>query len=147
MKRKSTQSHECAGIVEESHHFVYISDFKTLSDIYFCILSIQQCYILLCKVDKNSTWKTQGFACLWLFLEVFFKNMQLTVVHSFMTFTKSKEGDGVGDTKFWPILASFFSYTCGRPHIQLVNLFLSVIYKNFLHLLGFLVLHCFLEAL
>ena len=36
--------------------------------------------------------------------------------------------------------------SCGLPHAQLVNLFLSVISKSFLHLFGCLVLHCFLEA-
>ena len=46
---------------------------------------------------------------------------------------------------FWE--KRFFSYSFGRPHVQFVNLFLSVICKDFLHLSGFLVLHCFFEAL
>ena len=41
----------------------------------------------------------------------------------------------------------FFSYPCGPPHVQLVNLFLSVICKDFLHLFDFIVLHCFFKAL
>ena len=36
---------------------------------------------------------------------------------------------------FWG--KGFFSYSCGRPHVQLVNLFLFVICKYFLHLFGF----------
>ena len=46
---------------------------------------------------------------------------------------------------FWG--KGFFSYSCGRPHVQLVNLFLSMICKYFLHLFGFSVLHWFFEAL
>ena len=40
----------------------------------------------------------------------------------------------------------FFSYSCGRPHVRLVNLFLSMINKEFLHLFGCLMLHCFRDV-
>ena len=40
----------------------------------------------------------------------------------------------------------FFSYSCGRPHVRLVNLFLSMINKEILHLFGCLMLHCFLDV-
>ena len=50
-----------------------------------------------------------------------------------------------GCALFWG--KGFLSYSCGRPRVQLVNLFLSVICKGFLHLFGFLVLYCFLKAL
>ena len=64
-----------------------------------------------------------------------------------MTFTKNKEVKGVKCTKFRPILlmvvqgfgGRVFFYSRGRPHVRLVNLFLSVICKDFLHLPGFLV--------
>ena len=72
--------------------------------------------------------------------------------HSCLTFTKNQKGKGAGGTEFWPLLPKdfeerVFSYSCERPQVRLVNLFLSVIRKFFLHLLGFLVLHCFLEAI
>ena len=57
-------------------------------------------------------------------------------------------------TKFWPVLLMVlhgfwgrcFFYSFGRPRAQLVNLFLSVICKDFLDLFGCLVLRCFLEG-
>ena len=49
-KTRSTESQESAGIVETadsvfleySHRFMYISRFITLSDIYFCVLSLKE---------------------------------------------------------------------------------------------------------
>ena len=63
-----------------------------------------------------------------------------------MTFTKNNDGESVGGQKIlanfpndcvWFLGNGIFSYSCVRPHVQLVNLFFSVIYKDFLHSTGF----------
>ena len=69
--------------------------------------------------------------CSWFFTEEFSQYVACRC-HSFMTFTKNKEGEGVGVTKFQPVLLLAFD-SCGRRHVRLVNLFLSVTYKDFLH--------------
>ena len=48
----------------------------------------------------------------------------------------------------WFLRKGFFQ-SCGRPYVRLVNLFLSVVCKDFLHLFGCLVLYCqaFIQAL
>ena len=64
--------------------------------------------------------------CSWFFTDKFSQYVAYRG-HSFMTFTKNKEGEGAGSTKFWPVLLMCF-YSCGRRHVPLVNLFLSVKY-------------------
>ena len=74
--------------------------------------------------------------------------------HSFMTSTKNR-GERSGWHKIlanfangcaWFLGKGFFSYSYGPPRARLINLFLSVIYKDFLLLFGCLLLQCFLEA-
>ena len=46
----------------------------------------------------------------------------------------------------WFLDKGAFSYSCRHPHAQLVNLYLSVICTDFLHLFDCLVLHCFIKT-
>ena len=62
-----------------------------------------------------------------------------------MTFTKNNDGESVGGQTIlanfpngcvWFLENGIFSYSL-RPHVQLVNIFFSVICKDFLHSTGF----------
>ena len=65
--------------------------------------------------------------------------------HSFITSSKKNEGEVAGNTIFSNfddrcslfLGKAIFCYSCGRPHVRLVNLFLSVICKDFLHRFAF----------
>ena len=63
-----------------------------------------------------------------------------------MTFTKNNDGESVGGQKIlanfpndcvWFLGNGIFSYSCVCPHVQLVNVFFSVICKDFLLSTGF----------